>query len=145
MISSRMSPHTVSPQSTADLALGLFSNLYDPAPSMPGNLCPCPGYVGLQQGLSVWFLFHSACHRSASALSNSFKCSSTVPNNFPDVGIDPCLRFLTPWVEVRLFMLLFFPFFLHPTEFCVDLCIPFKIIILNFTFKSITQLELFFM
>ena len=31
------------------------------------------------------------------------------PNNFPDVGVDPCLRSLTPWVEVRLFTLLFSP------------------------------------
>ena len=62
-------------------------------PSMPGHLCPCPGYVELQQALSVWLLFHSACHRSASALSHSFKRSSTVPNNFP-------FSSLTPWVEV---------------------------------------------
>ena len=58
-------------------------------PSMPENLCPCPGYVGLQQGSSVWFLFHSACHRSASALSNSFKCSSTVPTVSLMWGLTP--------------------------------------------------------
>ena len=44
----------------------------------PGDLCPCPVYVWLLQGLSVWFSFYSDCHRSAVALSNSLKCFSTV-------------------------------------------------------------------
>ena len=48
-------------------------------PCIPRDFCPCPGHVGLWQGLSVWFLFRSDCHRSAAALSNGFKCFSTVP------------------------------------------------------------------
>ena len=45
---------------------------------IPGDLHPCPVYVRLWQGLSVWFSFYSDCHRSAAALSNSLKCFSTV-------------------------------------------------------------------
>ena len=48
-------------------------------PCIPRDFCPCPGHVGLWQGLSVWFLFRSDCHRSAATLSNGFKCFSTVP------------------------------------------------------------------
>ena len=68
---------------------------------VPGDLCPCPGYVELRQRLSVWFSFHSDCHRSAAAFSSSLKCFSFVPNNCPNVGIWPLLQLPHPWVQVQ--------------------------------------------
>ena len=61
-----------------------------------GDLHPCVGYVGPRQGLSVRFSLHSACQRSAAALSNSLKCFSSVPNNFPDVEIWSLVQFPNP-------------------------------------------------
>ena len=55
---------SVSPQSTAVLALGLLQ-LSAVAPSR--GPAPCPGYVWLQQGFS----FHLGCHSSAVSLSAS--------------------------------------------------------------------------
>ena len=63
-----------------------------------GDLHTCVGYVWLWQVLSMWFSFHSACHRSADALSNSLKCFSSVSSNCPDVGIWLCFSFPNLWV-----------------------------------------------
>ena len=52
-------------------------------PCVPVDLRPCLGYVGLQQGLSLWFLLHSNCRRSAAALYNS-------PTLFPFVSNKCC-------------------------------------------------------
>ena len=51
---------------------------------------------------------------------------STVPNNCPSLGIWPLLQFShSLGTDPVLLTLLFFPSSLHPTEFCVDLYIPF--------------------
>ena len=86
------------------------------------DLCPCPGYVGLWQGLSVWFSFHSNCHRSAASLSNSLKCFSSVPNNCPGLGTDPYFSSLIPLSpQVQILSCSpsssFFPSSLYSTEF----------------------------
>ena len=75
---SLVSPQAISLQSGADSSQ---------PPCAPGDLHPCPGYVGLQQGLSVWFSLHSDDHRSAVALPSSLRCLPCVPNSCPVVGI----------------------------------------------------------
>ena len=125
VISSFTSTQAVSPHSTADLTLGLLSNPYAPAPSchtFQATYFPVQGRV--VQRLSVWFSFHSDCHRSVATLSNSLKFSS-VPDYCPNVGTWPLLQFSHPPVGSVLLSLLFFPPFLHPTKFCMDLYIPF--------------------
>jgi len=66
----------------------------------------------------VWFSLHLDCHKSADALSNSLKC-------FPDLKL---LQFPHPQSAgpVLLTLLLFFPLYFHPTEFCLDLYISFQ-------------------
>ena len=78
---------------------------------IPGDLGPCPGYIGLQQGLSVCFSLHSDCHRAAAVLSNSLECFSAVPNSNPDMGSDPCFGFSAAQGQVQSCSpsLLFFP------------------------------------
>ena len=94
---------------------------------IPGDLYPCPGFIGLWQGLSVWFSFHRDCHRSAAALCNSLKCFSTVTNTCPNLGVLPSASVpQSPRACSVLLTLLFFSNFLCPTEFCMDLCIPFQ-------------------
>ena len=103
-----------------------ISTLQLPATVHSRELHPCPGYVVLRQGWSTWFSLHLECYRSAAALSNSLKCFSCVPNNCPVVGIWPLLQFPhLPGAGPVLLTLFFFPFFLCPTKFCVDLNIPF--------------------
>ena len=90
-------------------------------PHIPGDLHPCPGYIGLWQSLSAWFSFHSDCHRSAAALSNSLKSFSTVPNNCLNVGIWLVPQFpKLPCAGPVLLTVLFFLSFLHPTGFSMD-------------------------
>ena len=81
----------ISPQLTEDLALGLF-----PAAALSRGLVSLSRAWTATQGWSVWFSFHSDCHRSAASLSNSLKCFSFVLNNCPDVGISPLLQFPHP-------------------------------------------------
>ena len=50
---------------------------------LPGDLCPCLGYVWLWQGLS-------------DSHSISLKCSSSDSDNCPSEGIRPLLQFLYP-------------------------------------------------
>ena len=66
----------------------------------------------------MWFSLHSDCHKPAAALSNSLKC-------FPDLTL---LQFPhSPGAgPVLLTLLLFFPLYFHPTEYCLDLYIPFQ-------------------
>ena len=94
---------------------------------IPGDLGPCPGCIGLQQGLSVCFSLHSDCHRPAAVLSNSLECFSAVPNSYPDMGIWPLLQFphSSGAGSVLLTLPPLFPFLTCLTEFCVDLYIPF--------------------
>ena len=68
---------------------------------IPGDLYPCPGYIGLWQGFFVWFSFHRDCHRSAAALCNSLKCFSTVPNNCPNLGVLPRPQYPNLWGHVQ--------------------------------------------
>ena len=112
------SPWAVSPQSTEGLSLRFLYNPYSPSPRQCalGCLCPCPRYIVLWQGLSVWFLPLSGCHRSAAALSNSLKCFFSIENNCPGVAICPLLQFPHPLcVGPFLPTLLFFHSFLHLT------------------------------
>ena len=94
----------VSLQSTEDFSLGLLSHPSTPAPRhlmFQENLHHCPGCIGLQQGLSMWFLCHSDCHRWANALSNSLRCFSTVLDSYPDARISPLLQSPTLLVQVQ--------------------------------------------
>lgn len=70
-----------------------------PSWPFPRDLRPCPGCIGLQQGLSVWFSLRSDCHRSAAVLPNNLKCFSSVPSSYPDMGIWPLLQFPTAQVQ----------------------------------------------
>ena len=58
---------------------------------LPGDLCPCPGYVWLQQGLSdSHFTKWKSCHRSAVSLS-ALNVSPLTQTIAPIWGWDPCL------------------------------------------------------
>ena len=57
---------------------------------LPGDLCPYPGYVWLQQGLSV--LIPSRLPQ-ISCFTLSLKCFSSNPDICPNVGIRPLLQF----------------------------------------------------
>ena len=90
-----------------------------------GDVCPCPEYIWLQQGLFVWLSFHLDCHRSAASLSNSLKCFTSSHTVVLMWGIWPLLQFLYP-PEVNPVLLSFFlPSFLCPIEFCIVLYILF--------------------
>ena len=74
-----------------------------------GDPCPCPEYIWLQQGLSVWFSFHLDCHTSAASLSAS-NVSLLSQRIAPMVGIRPLLNFPhPPRAGPVLLTLLFFP------------------------------------
>ena len=90
-ISSLTSPQSVSPQSTAALALGLLHNPQSLAPShcIRGNRRSSLGYVWLWQGLIV-ILFRLPL---ISCFTLSLKCFSSDSDNCPDVGIGPLLQF----------------------------------------------------
>ena len=113
-------------QSTAELAWDCSPVSTQPLCVLE-DLCPFLGYIGLLHRLFVWFLLHSDLHRSAASSPNSLKCLPFVPNYSSDAGISPLLQFLHPMGSgpVLLTLFLFFPSFLHPTKFCVNLCIPF--------------------
>ena len=90
------SPQAVSLQSVANLTLGLLSNPYILVVLPSRGLASLSRVCRAPQGLFIWFSFHSNCQRSAAALSNSLKCFSSVPNNWPDVGIWPLLHLPHP-------------------------------------------------
>ena len=72
----------------------------------PGYLCSCPGYVWMQQGLSLipFRLPQISC------FTLSLKCFSSDSDNCPDVGIRPLLQFPHPLrAGPVLLTLLFFP------------------------------------
>ena len=74
---------------------------------LPGDLCPCPGYVWLRQGLSVLIPFRLP---QISCFTLSLKCLSSNPDSCPDVGIRPLLQFPHPLrAGPVLLTLLFFP------------------------------------
>ena len=90
-ISSLISPQSVSPQSTAALALGLLHNPQILAPShcIPGNQGSSLEYVWLWQGQMV-ILFRLPL---ISCFTLSLKCFSSDSDNCPYVGIGPLLQF----------------------------------------------------
>ena len=86
-----------------------------------GDLCTCPGYIWLWQGLSY---AHSIWLPQICCFTLSLKCFSSDSDDYPDVGVGPVLQFphLLRGGPVLL-TLLFFP--LVPTEFCMVVCIFF--------------------
>ena len=102
-------------------------NPYTPAPShhmYQGNLCPCPGYVGWWYWLFVWFSLLSDCHKKllhSPTVSNASPGSQTIALMW---GSHSCFSSFTLRVQVQSHSL-FFPSFLHPTEYCMGLYISF--------------------
>ena len=88
---SLMSPQAISLQSGADGSQPLRA---------PGDLRPCPGYVGLWPGVSVWLSFHSITGQlwHSPAASDAGSLSQTVALLW---GSEPCFSSLTPWVQVQ--------------------------------------------
>ena len=74
---------------------------------LPRDLRPCPGYVGLRQGLSVLIPLRLS---QLSCFTLSLKCFSSDSDNCPDVGIGPLLQFPhLPRAGPALLTLPFFP------------------------------------
>ena len=74
---------------------------------LPREQCSCPGYVWLQQGLSVLIPFRPP-HISCFTLN--LKCFCSDSDNCPDVGIGLLLQFpYPPRAGPVLLTLLFFP------------------------------------
>ena len=65
---------------------------------LPGDTCPCPGYVWLRQGLSD--SFHLGCHRSAVSLS-ALNVSPLTQTVAPLWGSDPCFSSPTHQGQVQ--------------------------------------------
>ena len=85
---------------------------------VPEDLHPCPGYIGLWQGLSVVFFPFRLLYRSAAALSSSLKSFSAVPDPCPMWGFDPCFSSLTLQIQVQSCSLSSFPtYLLCPAKF----------------------------
>ena len=81
-------------------------------------------FLWLQQRLSLWYSFHLDRHRSAVSLS--LKCFPIVPNNCPMWLPGLLLQFPhPPRADPVLLTLLFFSYFLHPTDLCMGLYILF--------------------
>ena len=81
-------------------------------PRVPEDLHPCPGYVGLWQGLSVWFPFHSDCYMDQPlhfpTASNPFllsqilvPCGDVTPASVPRDGWDGKEYPAMPGTQVR--------------------------------------------
>ena len=123
-ISSLTSPQSVSPQSTAALALGLLHNPQISAPSLCaflGICVPVRGMYGISKDCLILIPFRLP---QISCFTLSLKCFSSDSDNCPDVGIGPLLQ-LPHWPRAGpvLLTLLFPPCFLPLTEFCMGLCI----------------------
>ena len=110
-ISSFTTPWSVSPQSTAALALGLLHNPYAPAPSrcaFSGTCMPVQGTNGCGKDCLVLIPFRLL---ECSCFTLSLKCFSTEPDSCPSVGTGPLLQFpylprASPVQLTRLFSLL---------------------------------------
>ena len=123
-ISSFTSPRSISPQSTAALALGLLHSPQTPAPShctFQGTCIPVQGIYGCSKDCLILIPFRLP---QISCFTLSLKCFSSDSDNCPDVGIGPLLQFPhQPRVgptNTPVFLLL-----LHPTEICMVLYILF--------------------
>ena len=84
-----MSPH--SQQQTLPWDYSHSSMLQFPVTMLSRELESLFRYI--RQGYSVWFSFHSDCHRSAELVSKSLKCFTSVPNIYFNVGIWSLLQF----------------------------------------------------
>ena len=109
-VSSLTSPHSVSPQSTAALALGLLHNPSTPAPShctFLGTSVPVRGLYGCDKDCLILIPFRLP---QISSFTLSFQCFSSDSDDCPDVGIGPLLQFPNPpRAGPVLLTLLFFP------------------------------------
>ena len=108
MISSLISPLSVSLQSTAALTLGLLHNPQTPAPShctFQGIYVPVQGMYGCSKDFLILIPF-----RLPQISCFSLKCFSSDLDNCPDVGIGPLPQF-PHWLRAGpvLLTLLFFP------------------------------------
>ena len=109
-VSSLTSPWSISQQSTAALTLGLLHipKLQHPttAPSKgPASL----SRVRMAAARTVWFSFHSGCHKSTISFS-ALNVSPLIQTVGLDVGIRPLFQFPhPPRVGPVLVTLLFFP------------------------------------
>ena len=72
---------------------------------LPGELCPCPGYVWLRLGFLILLPFKLP---QISCFTLSLKCFSSYSDSCPDMGIRPLLQFLST-TGPGLLTLLFFP------------------------------------
>ena len=131
IISSLISPRSVSPQSTAALALGFLHNPYTSAPSyytFQGTCVPVQGMYGCSKDCLLPIPFRLPW---ISFFTPSLKCFSSDSASCPNVGIGPlpqCPHLVR--AGPVLLTLLFFPLVLHPTEFCVALYILFHCFVL---------------
>ena len=90
---------------------------------LPGDLCPCPGYVWLCKDCLILIPFRLS---QISCFILSLKCFSSDSDSCPDVGIRPLLQFPDrPRAGLVLLTLLFFPlvpwssqFFMVLYSFC---------------------------
>ena len=115
-ISSLTPPQSVSPQSTAALALGLLHNPYTPAPSccaIQGTSIPVWGMYGCGKNRLILIPFRLP---QISCFTLRLKHFSSDSDNCPDVGMGPLLQFPhQPRAGPVLLTLLFLP--LVPTSY----------------------------
>ena len=116
-ISLLTSPRSVSPQSTAALALGLLHNTQTPAPShctFQGTHIPVWGLYGCSKDCLILILFRLP---QISCFTLSLKWSSSDSDNCSGVGIGPLLPF--PHLPRAGPVLLTLLFFLVPSSYQV--------------------------
>ena len=92
-VSSLTSPRSVSPQSTAALALVLLHNPHIPAPSrctLQGTCVPVHGMYGCGKDCLILIPFRLP---QISCFTLSLKCFSSDSHNCPNVGTGPLLQF----------------------------------------------------
>lgn len=117
----------ISPQSTADLSLGLPSTLCPSSQPLHflGDLHPCPGMCGCNK-IACMISFHSECPGLAVSLS-SIQRLHFCPKELSHVGIWPQLHLSHPQLQIQSYSLpLFSASFLCPTKSCVVLYILFQ-------------------
>ena len=110
-VSSFTSPRSICLQSTAALthsgtAPQSLNSSSQPL-SLPADVCPCLGYVWLQQGCLILIPFRLP---QISCFTLSLKCFTSDSDNCPDVGIGPLPQFPhSPRTGQVLLTLLFSP------------------------------------
>ena len=109
-VSSLPSPRSISPQSTAALALRLLHNPKTPAPSLCafwGTSIPGQGMYGCGKDCLILIPLRLP---QISCFTLSLKCFSSDSDNFPNVGIGPLLQSPhLPRAGPIVLTLLFFP------------------------------------